>query len=424
MSAFDKIIGYESIKAELIRISDVLENPAKYERLGAKTPRGVLLYGKPGLGKTLMARCIIEESGRTAFVVRKDQPDGEFVKTIKETFDKAKDAAPSIILFDDLDKFANEDIEHKDAEEYVAIQSGIDSVRDDEIFVIATVNDKDNLPDSLLRAGRFDVCLEMKAPGLKDIEKIIEYYLSSKSYVDDVDCEEIASLLDGHTCAELESVINDAAILAGYAGKEKIEQEDIVKACMRVIFKAPESVHIDEKDSIMRTVAIHEAGHAVTHEVLDPGSVTLVSILRHEGETEGITNFIEPEECGYLKEYKEHQIIAKLGGRAATEIISGVMDMGVSGDIKTAVGKMIAEMETERIECNFLGYNHYVSEFSLYDRERLINQELERYYQMAKRIIAENRDFADALIEELMEKKTLRKNDIQRIKKSVTEDLL
>ncbi len=240
MSAFDQMIGYESIKAELKRVSDVLKNPERYRKLGVNTPRGVLLYGEPGLGKTMMARCIIEESEREAFIIRKDLPDGEFIKTIKETFDKAKKAAPSIILFDDMDKYANEDYQHKDAEEYVAIQSGIDSVKDSEVFVIATANDEYNLPDSMLRPGRFDIRIEMTIPEIKDTEKIIEFYLSKKKYVESMDYEEIASLLEGNTCAELEHVINDAAIIAGYEGKDKIEQEDVVKACLRVIYKAPE----------------------------------------------------------------------------------------------------------------------------------------------------------------------------------------
>ena len=194
MSAFDKMIGYENIKAELMRVSDVLKDHAKYSKLGVKTPRGVLLYGEPGLGKTMMAECVIEESGRKSFVLRKDQSDGEFIKTIKEIFDKAKAEAPSVILFDDMDKYANEDYQHKDAEEYVAIQSGIDSVKDSEVFVIATVNNEDDLPDSLLRPGRFDIRIEMELPEISDVEKIIEYYLDKKNSVDSVDCEEIATL--------------------------------------------------------------------------------------------------------------------------------------------------------------------------------------------------------------------------------------
>ncbi|MBR6148972.1 MAG: AAA family ATPase [Lachnospiraceae bacterium] len=425
MSAFDQMIGYESIKAELKRVSDVLKNPERYRKLGVNTPRGVLLYGEPGLGKTMMAKCIIEESGREAFIIRKDLPDGEFIKTIKETFDKAKKAAPSIILFDDMDKYANEDYQHKDAEEYVAIQSGIDSVKDSEVFVIATVNDEYNLPDSMLRPGRFDIRIEMTIPEIKDTEKIIEFYLSKKKYVESMDYEEIASLLEGNTCAELEHVINDAAIIAGYEGKDTIEQEDVVKACLRVIYKAPECLD-GTRENYARIIAIHEAGHAVVHEILEPGSVSLVSICRYEGKSEGITKVRKPDGYGYMKKHTEHMIISDLGGKAATEVLRCDTDLGSYCDIETATSSIYKLKQLERFDIDTYISNG-TSEALKTRRENMLAQELERYYQMAKKIIINNRDFFDAVVEELIEKKTLRKKDIQKIKQtmlSVTDDLI
>lgn len=109
MSKFDKVVGYEDIKAELIRICDVVKNPEKYARLGVQTPRGIMLWGEPGLGKTLMAKCFIEESGCKTFIIRKEKPDGEMVNTIRDVFNKAKAEGRSIVFLDDLDKFANED---------------------------------------------------------------------------------------------------------------------------------------------------------------------------------------------------------------------------------------------------------------------------------------------------------------------------
>ncbi|MBO5605924.1 MAG: ATP-binding protein, partial [Acidaminococcaceae bacterium] len=153
MSSFDKIIGYEDIKAELIRICDVVKNPEKYARLGVKMPRGIMLWGDPGLGKSLMAQCFIEESGCKPFIIRKDKPDGELVNVIREVFDKAKAQGRAIVVLDDLDKFANEDNQHPDAEEYVAVQACIDSCKDSDVFVFATANDTCCLPDSLLRSG-------------------------------------------------------------------------------------------------------------------------------------------------------------------------------------------------------------------------------------------------------------------------------
>ncbi len=123
MSEFDKIIGYEAIKMELRRFCDVLRNPGRYEKLGVKMPSGILLSGEPGLGKTLMAKCFITESGCRVFTLRKEKPNGDFVNEIQNTFEKARAEAPSIVFLDDMDKYANEDKQHKNAEEFVTIQA-------------------------------------------------------------------------------------------------------------------------------------------------------------------------------------------------------------------------------------------------------------------------------------------------------------
>ena len=155
MNMFDKVIGYDSIKNELLQICDIISHPEAYEKLGAKIPKGILLYGAPGLGKTLMANCFIEETGLKSYTVRKTKDGNDFLNEISDTFRKAQENAPSIILFDDLDKFSGTD-DDKPTAEFTAIQAGIDEVKDDKVFVMATVNTIDNLPDSLLRSGRFD----------------------------------------------------------------------------------------------------------------------------------------------------------------------------------------------------------------------------------------------------------------------------
>ena len=147
MSAFDKVIGYKTIKNELLQICDMIRNKGVYEALGAKLPQGILLYGNPGLGKTLMAKCFVKESGLPAFTVRRNKGNDDFIGSITETFQKAKENAPSIVFLDDLDKFANEDDEHRDAGEYVAVQAGIDEVKHCDVFVLATANNIWKLPD-------------------------------------------------------------------------------------------------------------------------------------------------------------------------------------------------------------------------------------------------------------------------------------
>ena len=154
MSAFDKVIGYAEIKREMLQVCDMIKNRDIYEKMGAKMPRGMLLYGEPGLGKTLLCRCFVVESGLPSFVIRRDKADGAFIKSITECFRKAKAQAPAVVLLDDLDKFANEDREHKNAPEYVAVQAGIDTVKDSSVYVLATANVYYILPDSLRRSAR------------------------------------------------------------------------------------------------------------------------------------------------------------------------------------------------------------------------------------------------------------------------------
>ena len=173
MNAFERIIGYDSIKNELIQICDMIHNKDVYEKLGAKLPQGVLIHGEPGLGKTLMAKCFIEECGLETYTVRRNRGNDDFVGLITDVFEKAKENAPALIFLDDMDKFANEDEAHRNAEEYVAVQSGIDEVKGYGVFVLATANCIRNLPQSLLRSGRFDRKIEVKRPSEADSKTVI-----------------------------------------------------------------------------------------------------------------------------------------------------------------------------------------------------------------------------------------------------------
>ena len=416
MGNFDKIIGYEDIKAELIRFADVIKNTVKYSRIGVTLPSGLLIYGDPGLGKSLMAQCFIEEAGCRTYTLRKEKPNGDFVKEIKEVFEMAKDNAPSIVFLDDMDKFANEDYSHKDAEEYVTVQSCIDECRGYGVFVLATVNDKYSLPDSLLRAGRFDEIISVGTPKPKDAEKIIEYFLDQKQVTKNIDIAELTRLMEGQTCAELETVINKAGIYAGFDGREKINQDDIVKAVLRMMFDSPESVNPSEYRNT-KYLAIHEAGHAVVAEVLDPGSVTLVSVCRHSGSIEGITKNRKPDGYASSKELQEHEIICGLGGKAAVEIILGIEDVGCNEDMQS-VFDSIEDFVSSNCIYGFESYDEgCTSEYLTEKKDRLKAMEAERCYRIAKRIIFENRGFVDAVVSALLDHYTVTYREIQRIRK-------
>lgn len=202
MEHFDKIIGYVDIKQELESIVDIMLHPDKYKKLGVSIPHGLMLHGDPGVGKTLMSNCFVAASGRKVFICRKDKPNGDFVKQIKKVFEEAKANAPSIVFLDDIDKFANTEKHLRNTDEFVTIQSCIDDIGENDVFVLATANSISTLPDSLLRAGRFDKTINVRNPVGDDAIEIVKYYLSQKSYVD-VDAEEIAKILCGKSCADL-----------------------------------------------------------------------------------------------------------------------------------------------------------------------------------------------------------------------------
>ena len=415
MSKFDKVIGYEDIKAELIRICDVVKNPEKYARLGVQMPRGIMLWGKPGLGKTLMAKCFIEESGCKTFIIRKEKPDGEMVNEIRDVFNKAKAEGRTIVFLDDLDKFANEDNQHPDAEEYVAVQACIDSCKDSEVFVLATANDKWCLPDSLLRSGRFDKVIEIECPNGEDAVKVVNHYLSQKKSMGEVDAVLIARILEGHSCADLELVVNEAGIFAGFEGRVEISQQDILRAGMRLLFEGPE--HIADTDfEYLKNIAIHEAGHVVIAEVFYPGSVNLVSICKYESSHGGYVSYQKINEYAKTSDVLEKVVMRSLGGKAAIEVVCGQVCVGCTDDVGDAF-RLVSKLVDDFCAYGFEIFTYrQSSEWLLAKKNQLVAKEVNRYYQQAKRILIENREFLDKLADALMEKKTLLQKDIKEIR--------
>ena len=420
-SVFDKIIGYESVKKTLMPICDMFRNPEKYKKLGVIMPSGALLQGEPGFGKTLMAKCFIEACGVQYFTCRKDKSDGEFLNYMKKCFEDAETCAPAIVFLDDMDKFANEDQDHKNAEEYVAVQACIDSVKGKNVFVIATTNELNNLPNSLLRAGRFDIKLTMNGLGKEDQIKLIAHFLKDKPVDTDFNCENIWHILGGDTsCAELEKIINDAALKIAFENKSTITHQDIVEACLKHHFGVVSSLdkEVTEKDKI---VAYHEAGHTVVTEILDPGRVGLVSIQAYkEGDNSGVTSYISREMGEYISfKIRENNILADLGGRAATEIVYGTKDMGSGGDINNAKRK-VRILRDDYYVYGFTEFDHWnASEESKARADRVVETELNKLYEKAKEIISNNREFLDALANALLEKKTIFSEDIKVIKQNL-----
>ena len=420
MRELDRVIGYEGIKQELYRIIDIIRDPEKYKKLGVSAPKGILLSGEPGIGKTLMAKSFIKEAGLKTFTIRKDRPDGAFVDLIRETFKEAEKAAPSIVLLDDLDKFANEDDRHCDAEEYVTVQTCIDEAKESDVFVLGTCNNFRKLPNSLVRSGRFDKTYFMDFPGIEDAKKIISFYLKDKKVAKDIDAEEIARFAEGHSCADLEMLINEAGIYAGYEGKKHISQEDIRRAVIRKIFHGTEVT--DNNPASDRRLAVHEAGHAVLSELFFPGQVAFVSI---EADDDGVRGMVHRNRDEHrFEEFKnvEIEIMIDLAGKAATELILNETDMGVDEDLHNANSHMRRLLD-DVAAYDFLGWCHgEETSRKVYDHlDNAAGTELSRYYLKTKQMLGKNRGFLEAIIEMLLEKKTISYKDIAPIREKFVD---
>ena len=425
MNAFDKIIGYSSIKRDLMQISDTLKNPEAYDKLGVSAPRGLLLYGEPGVGKSLMANAVIEGSGRKAFCCRKDSPNGDFIAKIKSIFCKAVQNAPSIVYLDDMDKFANGDERRPDAEEYVTVQSCIDETKDKQVFILATANNIRYLPRSLQRAGRFDRTIEVNVPCGKDAVKIITYYLKSKHFIDGIDPTVIAKIMDGHSCADLEAVINQAGLYAGYERSESITMEHFLKACMRMVFHVFSDDEQDlcefpfdlsDPNQIFSQTVYHEAGHAVVSEVLCPESVTLISVCNASRKRAGFTSYYNDNSKTPLY-WKKSRIISSLGGIAALEQKFGIPHIGCERDLDQAFS-MTKDLIVDTCINGFhlFGIDYNDSQQRRAAQEVSIAVDIENYYRKAKEILSSNWEFFETLAEALAQKKLLSAVDIRKIK--------
>lgn len=410
MGNFDRVIGYENIKAELNTVIDMIHNRERYEKLGAKMPRGIMLYGIPGLGKTLIAEEMIKASGVTSFIIRKTKESKEFIKEINCTFEKAMQNTPSIVLLDDMDKYSNGDDNHKNTEEYVAIQSCIDNIKGYDVLVMATVNDIDLLPDSLVRKGRFDLMIEIERPTDKDAGMIIKHYLKGKPVDPNINYDDVCKLSNYKSCAALEAVINIAATYAAKESAEEIKIEHIVRSVLCNSYQGLGSGKEASKEELKR-VAIHEAGHLVISEAIKPQCVGLAAIGRNElGNVNGVVHrFV-------VMDNEWQNALCALGGKAAEELHYGECARGSDSDIKTAWRSIRHAISGQAA----LGLKYVKpfaeSEFLYGEMEGMSGAMLERYRFMAQTILKKNEDFFTKVVDALLEKKYLLYSDIQRIK--------
>lgn len=418
MDKFDeKVIGYDSIKETLRQIADVLKRPEAYKEKGVSMPRGLLMESAPGLGKSLMASILMEESGRKSFVFRRINEGNTFLGEMKDIFDVAKEEAPSILLLEDLNLYVESNSPY--APEWACLQVCIDETSDADIFVIATTNDTRYMPQSLLRPGRFDYILNLNPPLGKTAENIVSYYLRDKNLAKDVQISDIVKAMPQVSCATLETVMNLAAINSVYRDHAHVQKEDIIDALLKVVYNLRKA-DCEEDPQEHQMIAVHEAAHAVVGEVLHSGSIGIITIRGSHGAIGGM----ESGFAVYAKSEEEFQdeIIKTLAGKAGTALIYGIMDIRAAADIKKA------DQLLDIWLCHFAGggfsgvepSENRLSEPRLSYNEAIKSAKLEELYRRAYKILYDNRDFLLAVQKELLEHETLLNSDLAKIRESCT----
>ena len=406
-----KVIGYEATKNTLRQILDILSHRSTYEARGAVIPHGLLMVSEPGLGKSLMAAAFMEESGRNCAVFHKNADGESFLDSLGEAFLHAKQSAPSVLLQEDINLYADSPY----GPQWAALQSGVDDVRDADVFVIATANTTSCIPQSLLRPGRFDYLIRLEPPKGGTAERIAKHYLKNKPLEDDVMISDIVRAMGNHTsCAALETVMNVASINSCYRGAEKIGKADLADAILQTVYQLKRED--GEKNPDIEQIALHEAAHVAAAEVLKPGSVSLVT-LRKNGRTQGMTQYYCDNEISTEDDFL-NLAIKSLAGKAGVEMVYGKFDMGASEDIQAATGYVRQWIESfggagfSGIICD----QRAASETILAQNEKLAAAKLEELYRTAQTILRNNRDFLLAVQEALLEQETLFGSDIAAIR--------
>ncbi len=355
---FDKVAGLKEEKEDLEEIVDFLRNPGNYTQLGARIPKGVLLEGPPGTGKTLLAKAVAGEAGVPFFSISGSDFVEMFVgvgaSRVRDLFEEAKKNAPCIVFIDEIDAVARRrgtgmggghDEREQTLNQLLVEMDGFGV--NEGIIVMAATNRVDILDPAILRPGRFDRKVAVGAPDVGGREEILKVHAKNKPLGDDVNLKQIAQTTAGFTGADLENLLNEAAINAAKAGKAYVSHEDINKAFIKVGIGAEKHSRV-VSDKEKKITAYHEAGHAILFHVLpDVGPVYTVSIVPTGGGAAGYTMPLPEKDEMFLTKGKMLQdIMVSLGGRIAEEIIFKDITTGASSDIKKAT-KVARKMVTK-----------------------------------------------------------------------------
>ncbi|MCX4354672.1 MAG: ATP-dependent zinc metalloprotease FtsH [Oscillospiraceae bacterium] len=344
---FEDVAGADEEKQELVEIVDYLKNPAKYREIGARVPKGVLLVGPPGTGKTLLAKAVAGEAGAPFFSISGsdfvEMYVGVGASRVRDLFDQAKKHTPSIIFIDEIDAVGRQrgaglggghDEREQTLNQLLVEMDGF--TENENIIVMAATNRRDILDPALLRPGRFDRQVVVSYPDIKGREEILKVHTRNKNIGPDVDLKTIAATTAGFTGADLENLVNEAALLAARNNRKAVTKTDIEEATIKVV-AGPEKKSRIVSPEDKRITAYHEAGHAVTTLFCPTqDKVHQVSIIQR-GMAAGFTMHLPEKDNSHVtKKRMEESIIVLLGGRAAEKLILDDITTGASNDIERA----------------------------------------------------------------------------------------
>ena len=431
---FKDVAGLDEEKGELIEIVDFLKRPEKFTKMGAKVPRGVLLYGKPGTGKTLIAKAIAGEAD-VPFI---SMSGSEFIEMfaglgasrVRKLFDKARKLAPCIVFIDEIDaigarRTSNSGAETENNQTLNQLLVEMDGFSSEEtIIVLAATNRPEMLDKALLRPGRFDRQITIPAPDLKGRLDILKIHSEDKRLSDDVNLESVAEDTAGFTGAELANILNEAAIIATINKHEDIENSDIEEAVKKVTVGLEKHSRVySEKDK--KLTAYHEAGHAVVSKYLPTQTdVKEVSIIPR-GVAGGYTMYKSDEDKYYIsKTEMKEKLIALLGGRAAEKLVLDDISTGASNDIEVAT-KIAREMVTKYGMSDNLGpidfqgkeqNDMFVFGENIGDKIGAeVKALIDEAYNDAQRLLIEHRDKLDIIAQTLLEKEKINEQEFKKI---------
>ena len=427
---FSDVAGIDEVKEELMEVVDFLKTPERFLQTGARAPKGVLLLGNPGTGKTLLAKAVAGESNANFFTMS----GSEFVEMyvgvgaarVRDLFKKAKADSPSIIFIDEIDAVGGKrssgpnrsDSEREQTLNQLLVEmDGFDT--DSKVIVMAATNREDMLDSALLRAGRFDRKINVTPPDLKGRTEILAIHSKNKKLSSDVSLEAIAKITAGFVGADLANLVNEAAILASRKNSSEITMEDFDDAIDKIglgLGKKGRIIKPQEK----KLLAYHEAGHALMAELLEDADpvhkVTIVS----RGSAGGFMMPLPEEKLVTTSKELIAQIKVLFGGRASEEIVFNDISTGAYSDIKKATE--IARTYIEKVgmnnnigPVNIENENYYSSDITMREVDLEIREMLGKEYRQTIEILKENREKLDKITRLLVEKETITGEEVRKI---------